>query len=573
LVDLSERGNQPFWDATGQYVLLYNGEIYNFRELRKELEAEGREFRTTTDTEVLLEGLLAWGADRLLPRLNGMFSFCLWDRVSRSAVLARDRFCTKPLFIFEGDEFVAFASEIKALRPWIAFEPDAFTVVSYLSGFGGPMQGQTFFRGVKAVGGGRVVEVADGRISAERSFFSLPDFWDADRVKSLDCLKAGEIVDRFDEAINVSVERQLFADAEVGAFCSGGVDSSLLMALAARKHNNLAIFHANVKGRWSEVGAARQLAEHLRLDLRIVDVEEQEFIDRLPEVMTHYEQPCTYHPNSTPFLMVSRLALERGVKGLLSGEGSDECFLGYPWLGRERITNAFYAAGRRVRHLVRALPQVGRLIWPWDEGRSQTITALCNRFELDMDTTAVRGAVGSLTVRIPEGNVRSVEYLGYHLRTLLHRNDTLGMAASIESRFPFLDHDVVTLAVNMPYRYKIRYSPTVWEKAHPFVRDKWVVREVANRYIPRALSQRIKIGFWTTAFARMRVAAPYFDDSFPRELFSLSQPQLNSLLAHADHELVARLLHLDIWARVCLGNEPVDALLPRLRRYVRILPE
>jgi asparagine synthase (glutamine-hydrolysing) len=573
LVDLSERGNQPFWDAAGRYALLYNGEVYNFRELRKELEAEGREFRSTTDTEVILEGLLAWGADRLLPRLNGMFSFCLWDRVSRSAVLARDRFGTKPLFLYEGDQFVAFASELKALRPWIAFEADPFTVVSYLSGFGGPMQGQTFLRDIRAVGGGRAVEVAGGRVSSERSFFALPDFWDADRVRELDRLTPVDIVDRLDEAINLSVERQLFADAKVGAFCSGGVDSSLLMAVAARKHDNLAIFHANVKGRWSEVGAARRLAEHLRLDLKIVDVEEQEFIDLLPDVMAHYEQPCTYHPNCAPFLMVSRLARQHGVKGLLSGEGSDECFLGYPWLGRERITNAFYAGGRRIRHVVRALPQMGRLMWPWDEGRSETITALCNRFELDLDTTAVRRAAAALPMRVPEGNVRSVEYLGYHLRTLLHRNDTMGMAASIESRFPFLDLDVVSLAVNMPYRYKIRYSPTVWEKAHPFVRDKWVVRAVADRYIPRALSQRIKIGFWTTAFERMRVAASYFDDSFPRELFALSRPQLNLLLARADHELVGRLLHLDVWARVCLRNEPADALLPRLRGHVRILPD
>jgi asparagine synthase (glutamine-hydrolysing) len=190
-----------------------------------------------------------------------------------------------------------------------------------------------------------------------------------------------------------------------------------------------------------------------------------------------------------------------------------------------------------------------------------------------MDTTAVRAAAASLTVPVREGNVRSVEYLGYHLRTLLHRNDTMGMAASIESRFPFLDSDVVSLAVNMPYHYKIRYSPIVWEKAHPFVRDKWVVRAVADRYIPRALSQRIKIGFWTTAFARMRVAADYFDDSFPRELFGLSRPQLQQLLARADNELVGRLLHLDVWARVCLRNETCEALLPRLRRHVRILPD
>jgi len=573
LVDLNERSNQPFWDATGRHVIVFNGEIYNFRDLRSELERAGRTCRTSSDTEVLLESVVAWGMDAVLPRLNGMFAFGILDTATGEVQLARDRFGTKPLYLYEGPEFTAFASEVKAFAPWTTLEAEPIAIGAYLMGAGGPMRGQTFYRGVRIAGSGAAIVLDRAGRLTERTFFAMPDFWDAGLTEELARLSPRQTADRFDAAINTSVERQMFADARVGAFCSGGVDSSLLMAVAAKKHADLAIFHANVKGRWSETGAATRLAAHLKLPLNIVEVEERQFVDELPTVMRHYEHPFTYHPNCAPFMLVSRLARAHGVKGLLSGEGSDECFLGYPWLGREKITNAYYRAGRRLRDIVRAVPQVGRLVWPWDGGRAETMAALFNRFEMEHDVLAARAAAAEQPGRVPEGNIRSVEYLGYHLRTLLHRNDTLGMEASIESRFPFLDLDVVRTAVNTPCAYKIRYSPFVFEKAHPFVRDKWVVREVAGRYLPRALSQRIKIGFWTTVFQRLQVAPRYFDDSFPRELFGLSPGDMTLLLNRADPDLVVRLLHLDIWARVCLRGTPPADLVGRLRDAVTIRPE
>lgn len=573
LVDLNERSNQPFWDATHRHVIVYNGEVYNFPELREELARAGVHCRTSSDTEVLLEAVIAWGPDAVLPRLNGMFAFSILDTATGNVLLARDRFGTKPLYLYEGREFVAFASEVKALAPWVAFEPEPFAISAYLMGAGGPMRGQTFYRDVRIAPSGSVIAIDRTGHVSERRFFSIPDFWNPALGEELARLSPAQTADRFDANINASVDRQMLADAPVGAFCSGGVDSSLILAVAARKHPNLQIFHANVKGRWSETGAARRLADHMKLQLNVVEVEEQQFVDEIPSVMQHYEHPFTYHPNCAPFMLVSRLARAHGVKALLSGEGSDECFLGYPWLGRERIMNAYYRAGRGLRQLVRGVPQVGRLIWPWDQGRSDTMGALFNRFELEHDVQEARAAAAAQPSRIAEGNIRSVEYLGYHLRTLLHRNDTLGMEASIESRFPFLDTDLVRDAVNTPYHYKIRYSPWVLEKAHPFVRDKWVVREVASRYLPRELSQRIKIGFWTTVFQRLRVAPRYFDDSFPREFLGLSRADLSLLLDRADPELVVRLLHLDVWARVCLRGESPSAVLPALRDHVRITAE
>lgn len=573
-LDVDSRSDQPFWDETGRYCLVFNGEIYNFRELREALEAQGVAFHTTSDTEVLLNALINGDPEAVLRDLEGMFGFALYDRIDRTLLLARDRFGMKPLYVYQDDDVFLFSSEIKALRPWISLDLDHFSISSYLLKFGGPTQGFSFYRGVKSIPPGGVVRYDGSGPASHGHYTRLPDFWDRDTQESLESMRPAAMVDRMDALLSASVDKHMFADVPVGAFCSGGVDSSLLMAMAARQYNNLAIFHANVKGQWSEHRAAAALSKHLRLDLQSVDVTEQDFVDMLPKVMTHYEHPFTYHPNCAPLMMVAQLARDNGVKGLLSGEGSDECFLGYPWLGRQRIMNAYHGAGRRVRSLVRAIPGVGPLIWPDPGTTHDVVRALLNRCEILDDEQRTRDRAAELGVAGQSPHtVWTLDYLHYHLRTLLHRNDSMGMAASIEARFPFLDHQVVEMAVNLPARYKLRISPFVFEKAHPGIRDKWIVRKVADRYVPKGLSQRIKIGFWTTVFQRMEVAPVYFDDGFVPNLFGLSQPQMRALLDRADQDLTMRLLHLDVWGRVCAERQPVDASVARLRDHVTIKPE
>src|SRR5215212_6573212 len=176
LLDLSERGNQPLWDRENRYALIYNGEIYNFQELREELVQQGVRFDTTCDTEVLLQGLLRWGADATLPKLDGMFAFALFDRETKSLLLARDRFGIKPLFVYETSEAFIFASEIRTMRPWIEFEPNLLSISSFLYGFSGPTQGATFFRNVTCIPPGGVVRTRKGSKSEHSRFFSIGDF-------------------------------------------------------------------------------------------------------------------------------------------------------------------------------------------------------------------------------------------------------------------------------------------------------------------------------------------------------------------------------------------------------------
>jgi len=572
-LDTDARANQPLWDSTGRYCVVFNGEIYNYKELKKELEAEGVRFRTTSDTEVLLECLIRREPLSAIRRLAGMFAFGFYDSVERSLILARDRFGMKPLYVREDSGRLLFASEIKALRPWWTPVLDEFSISSYLLGFGGPTKGATFYRGLRSVAPGSALICRTGAPPQELAFFSLPDFWSAEERKRLAAMSARQVVDRLDDLLFESVRRHMFADVRVGAFCSGGVDSSLLMAMAARQYSDLGIFHANVKGQWSEHDAAASLARHLKLDLKTVDVVDDDFVDRIPDVTAHYEHPFTYHPNCAPLMMVSELARDNGVKGLLSGEGSDECFLGYPWLGRKRLVDSYYGAGRRLRRLVHRIPDVGRIAWPHDNDRAETIKDLLNRREIADDRAAVRAGAAASRVPIGDEDLWTMDYLGHHLRSLLHRNDTMGMAASIEARFPFLDHDVVSFATNLPASYKLRASASALEKAHPFVRDKWVVRQVADRYIPRDLSQRTKLGFWTTVFKRLKVSESYFDDSFVSSVFGLSAAGMRATVAEGDRELTIRLLLLDAWGRICVEGRSRSEVRRRIREHSSISAE
>lgn len=164
-------------------------------------------------------------------------------------------------------------------------------------------------------------------------------------------------------------------------------------------------------------------------------------------------------------------------------------------------------------------------------------------------------------------NVRTLDLLAYHLRTLLHRNDTMGMAAGIEARFPFLDERLAETAINLPYRYKIRLSLGVWERAHPFMRDKWVLRRVADRYLPKQLSQRKKWGFNVTAFDRMRIRKEYFKRSFVTDYFKLSSGEFDHLFETADQSLKVKLMMLEVWGQIFIEERALPVVRESLKQH------
>lgn len=564
LLDLSERSNQPFWDDDNRYCIVYNGEIYNYLQLRQRLEEKGVQFRTTSDTEVIFKWLIHADVDEPIAELEGMFAFALYDKQLNSLLLARDRFGIKPLYVCDRTDAFIFASEIRAMRPWMRFEPDMLSISAYMSGFSGPTRGFSFYKGIRIVPPGSVIEVKKGSATKTRQFFSMSDFLDDDWRRQFNSLPTAKTIDKVEEQLVNSVTMQLVADAPVGALCSGGVDSSIIMAMAAKSHNNLAVFHANVVGPNSEFDAARALAKHLSLDMKTVDVRDADFLEKMPEVTLHYGHPYYHHPNSIPFMMVSRLVRENRVKAVLSGEGADECYHGYP--------NVIFNLADYIRYLphkspYRLLRQLARWVLrrrkyypPLDPG-----VGIGSRYETELENETIRRALeGSDSQTFKDKDMISPVLLSYHLRTLLHRNDCLGMSAGIEARFPFLDSSLVKTAVNLPYRYKVRFSPLVLEKRHYFLRDKWILRKIADRYLPRELSRRKKLGFPVDAYHRMEITPALFYKSLSSELLSLGDAEIDYFFRNADQNMKIRLLHLEVWAHVCLYDLPRDRIIAKL---------
>ena len=435
LVDLNERSNQPFWDRAGRYCLVYNGELYDYQSLRYRLMQQGVTFRTSSDTEVLLAALLHFGVDETLPQLEGMFAFGLYDASERTLLVVRDRLGIKPLFICNGGDSFMFASSVKALEPWLTLQPDLLTISSYLNGFGGPTAGRSFYEHIEIVPPGAVIRIRNGGKAVCSQFFTLRDLSDPQQAESLARQKPSELVDCAEELLLQSVKSQLCADATVGALCSGGVDSSLVMAMAARFHDNLTVFHADVVGPLSECAAAERLARHLKLDFQRVAIRDQDFIDTMPDVVEHFGFPFTFLSNAVPFLRVAQLVRSQGVKAVLCGEGSDECYLGYSWLVpnvRTVIRRLPKLALRKLSDFVlrteRRLRGKGPLLGISLEDR-QLVQGLQTQFENEIGPAGYRESLAAPSGEAGDkSSLTDAGDLSYILRILLHRNDSLGMA-------------------------------------------------------------------------------------------------------------------------------------------------
>ena len=558
LVDLQQRSDQPMWNRERNQCLIYNGEIYNYQSLRNELIERGVEFNTTSDTEVLLQLLIIDGVEKTLPRLQGMFAFAFYDIKKNQVVLARDRFGIKPLHLYHDNDKIIFTSEVKAMKPWIELQPNGFQMIRYLMNFGAPIRDKGFYQNIDIVPAGSVITIKNGQIEKFDKFADVLNMISRDKTEELNGMSKEQAVDLVDEQMQLSVQQMLLADAPVGALCSGGVDSSLIMAIAAKHHNNLAIFHADVVGPLSEYDAAANLARYLKLDLLTIQTHDDDFIRLTPEVLYHYEQPFSGHPHSVPFMMVSKLVQENGVKGVLTGEGSDECFLGYEYIAFEPFWNFYHRLTKKLRNQLERLPVIGHNLWNSEVNIPKLVPDILDQFEKTFDKRIARETYSNTLNKPVDQNVRTLDLLRDHLVTLLHRNDTMGMSASIETRFPFLNESLIETAVNLPLRYKIRFSPGVWEKDHPFLRDKWVLRKVADRYLPKILSQRKKRGFDVNAFRRMQIDKRFFESGFVKDHFKLSKNESDYLFETADQTLTNKLMMLEIWGRLFFHDDALS---------------
>lgn len=512
IFDLSELGHQPMHSADGQVVLVFNGEIYNFRELRSDLEAKGFSFRGHSDTEVLLNLYLAEG-EAMLSRLNGIFAFALWDSRKQLLLIARDALGVKPFYYAALNGRFAFASEIKALLHLVP-EVRALDVASlhrYLSFLWCPGEG-TPLKSVRKLGPGEAMWVCEGKIKRHWTWYQLPLF----RGVSANLNQTSALVGTT-SLLRQAVHRQMVADVSVGAFLSGGLDSSAIVAFAREINPNVHCFTIESKG-GQEKGAtddlpyARKVAQHLGVPLDVVSINANRMADDLARMVSQLDEPLA-DPAPLNVLYISQLARQRGIKVLLSGAGGDDLFTGYRrhravqaehywrWLPHGVRSELAQVTGRLDVHcpLTRRISKLfsgaglegnERLVEYFRWTREADLLALYTpetrrALDVELASTPMMDFLQPLQTDVaPLDKMLALEQRFFLTDHNLTYTDKMSMAVGVEVRVPFLDLDLVEFAARIPLGLKQRGS-----------QGKWILKKAMEPYLPHEVIYRPKTGF------------------------------------------------------------------------------
>ncbi len=559
LLDLSSAGNQPFRNE--DYALVFNGEIYNFKEIRARLETNhGCVFRTSSDTEALFFSLIYEGIETCLKNLRGMFAFAFYDKIKNQLWLARDRLGIKPLYIAEkGTEFY-WSSEIKSLALALDFQPDALKTLFAANGIAEKSNEYTLFREITPVKPGSFLKIsADSNQPQEFFYYKILDDFEPEVYRAAEKKTRAEISDEFEKLMRSSVESVLLSDAPLGAFASGGIDSSLISAIAAETYPQLKLFTANVVGKFSEFKDAQRLSKHLGAELFEYRFEPEMMLRDWARTTYFYETPIIVHANAMPFSNVSQMTREQNVKAVLTGEGADELFFGYPHLLARRYEKIARFPVEFVKKFYDLAPRLKKHIFPNPKKNAlEFVNQIAQNFETPRREREAAEKLACLSAREREDQFLTMRMLGDHLVTLLHRNDRMGMMNSVEARFPFLDERLVKFAVNLPAKFKIGRGPRFHNWKHPFLVDKWIVRQMAEKLLPPVLSRKPKLGFPMLGLQSVRFDDEFFKNGWVAENFGLGTQARKFMLEAEEPYFVGKLASIEIFGRIFGCRESLE---------------
>lgn len=491
IIDLGA-GHQPIYNEDKSLVLTFNGEIYNYKDLRKELIAKGHKFYTDTDSEVLVHGFEEWKED-MLPKLRGMFGFAIYNTKDNSLFIARDFFGIKPMHYTQiGNDFV-YASEIKSILEYPKFEKkfNRKALDSYLS-FQYAVPPETFFEGVYCLMPGHYLWYKDGEVETTRYFEA--------RFNPNEEMTEEEAVDRIEKVFENSVNAHKIADVEVGCFLSSGVDSSYVSTYFADQKTFTVGFDFGEK--YNEISWAKNLSEKIGVEHHTHLISSEEFWDAVPTVQYHMDQPLA-DPSCIALYFVSRLA-SHYVKVVLSGEGADELFGGYTCYNDPRVFKIYqtivpHCIRKAIRAICRKLPDIkGRdyLIRACDKLEERYIG---NAFMYDYKQKQELLKDPSIATRPQDltrkyyyrcrkyNDVTKMQYLDINMwmvGDILLKADRMSMANSLELRVPFLDKEVFKVASSLPTKLRCNKHNT-----------KYAMRKAAVRHMPEATAEKEKLGF------------------------------------------------------------------------------
>ena len=585
IIDLSAAGHQPMWDVSNSVVIVFNGEIYNYRGLRDVLMSQGFSFNSDSDTEVLLNLYLRDG-EAMLPQLNGMFAFAIWDTREHCLFLARDALGVKPLYYTEASSGFVFASTVSAilcanLGPRSV---DATAIFDYLTLLYAPSP-RTMFKGIFKLEPGHALRVVKGKVRRKWQWQNLPI--DTEPFHGDIASASAELRDR----LQTAVARQMVADVPVGAFLSGGLDSSSLVAFA-RSHartSNLQCFTIAVQGKdlkregmSDDLPYAREVAKHLRVNLNVVEAG-PEIVEHLYDMIYHLDEPQA-DPAALHVRVICGLARRQGIKVLLSGTGGDDLFSGYrrhdalmaepfwSWIPRPvrslfalwgQSTNLTSPTRRRIAKVCSLaayapLERIGRYFdWIDPISRNHLLST-----DLRAQLMAQINRIPLLEVleQLPSNMDRLSKMLYLEQKHFLtdhnlNYTDKMSMAESVEVRVPFLDPDLVTFSWALPSSMKHRYG-----------QGKWLLKKAMEPLLPKSIIYRPKTGFgapmrqWLHHELKAVVQEHLSDDAIrARGLFDAAGVRRLITMDKAEtvdgSYTIFSLLCIEIWCRLFLDGQ------------------
>lgn len=562
-------GGQPISSDDGRYWLVQNGEIYNFPELRQELELLGRRFTTRSDSEVLVNAYRQWGP-ACLTRLNGDFAFAVWDSVSRELFLARDRFGVRPLYLTEHNGSLAFASEVRALLrlPGQPREVSA-AAVAHTFQLWSTLPGSSAFEGITELPAGHWLRFRPGQVR------ELRRWWELDFSLPVETAPADELASELLDLLDDSVRLRMRADVPVGAYVSGGLDSAAIAALMLRgSAGPLAAFAVGFEDPgFDETLHQDELARQLELDLHRLTVTDADIARLFPEVIELSERPML-RTAPAPLLLLSRLAADRGHKVVLTGEGADELFAGYS-IFKEAAVRRFWARdpGSKLRpqlfhrlhpYVNREMSRAGALLGSYyGAGLTDVADPLYShhnrlrngsrnlRFMSPEARAAAGDSADALLAVLPEGftdfgplgQAQYLETVTFMQGYLLHsQGDRMLMGNGVEGRFPFLDHRVAEFAMSLPARLRLNG-----------LEEKYLLRRAVTPIVPQQVTKRSKRPY------RAPLLRPFLSEGAPQWVGELLDPLNVQRSGLFDAALVSR-LHDKVRANLSRGVSELDEM-------------
>ena len=507
IIDLSSAGNQPMRSFNKRYILSYNGEIYNFKEIRLDLQKLGYSFRSNTDTEVVLNALIQWGEDALL-LFNGMFSLALWDKKKKNLLIARDRYGIKPLYYSHQNNIFCFGSEQKAIlkNPKIKRIIDQAGIREYFT-FQNIFSNRTFIEDIKMLPAGHYANIS---INNNHPKLRITEYWDYSFEEPTNIVDKREYIEELDRLFSQAVERQLISDVEVGAYLSGGMDSGSITAVAASKIDNLKTFTCGFdlssasgielafdEREKAEAMSAKFKTEHYNIVLKSGDMERCMY-----DLAFTLEEPRV--GQSYPNYYASKLA-SKFVKVVLSGAGGDELFAGYPWRYYRGVNNTNFDS------------YIDSYYGYWQRLMNHTDfkRAFSNTISPDYDGSFTKEIFSSIFPNQKDKFTRPEDYINHSLyfeaKTFLHGlfviEDKISMSHGLETRVPFMDNDLVDFAMKCPVNLKLNNlkdvinidenslgnkSSVYFQKTND---GKQILRDMMTKYIPNEIIKAPKKGF------------------------------------------------------------------------------